>query len=157
MAVALHLGVAVASLSVMKNFDEGIYLINDDGSGLKRLTTYPNGDTTAAWHAYRAGPPAWHPTENFISYTSFQQGKYSLYRVSPDGSEQMKLTQNSETETYHEWSPDGKWLAVEVSDSAATQYHIGLMNWDTKQLQLLTDTLFKYQQSPVFIKRAILE
>ncbi|SHI75159.1 TolB protein [Arenibacter nanhaiticus] len=129
-----------------------IYVVNTDGNGLKKLTNYPTTDTTAEWYAYKAGPPRWHPTENFISYQSKQQGKYSLYAVSPDGKQQWKLTDNSQNEGWHSWSPDGKWLAIEFFDEGQDQFHIGLMNWRTKEMQVLTDTSFKFQQAPVFLE-----
>lgn len=128
-----------------------LYLINVDGTGLKQLTHYPAADTTAQWYAYKAGPPKIHPTENFVSYQSFQNGKYSLYAVTIDGSKQWKLTDNKENEGWHEWSPDGKWLAIELFDTEQTQFHIGLMNWQTKDLEILTDTTYKYQQAPNFV------
>ena len=132
-------------------FDEAIYLIKADGSGLTRLTHYPEADTTAPWYAYKAGPPQWHPTENFISFQSFQNGKYSLYAVTPDGQKQWKLTNNEMQEGYHEWSPDGNWLAIELFNKDQTQFHIGLMDWQNKTMKILTDTSYVYQQAPVFV------
>lgn len=135
------------------DFKAEIYVVNVDGTGLRQLSHYPEQDTTAEWYAYKAGPPKWHPTENFISYQSKQNGKYSLYAVRPDGSKQWKLTDNERQEGWHSWSPDGKWLAIELFDSIQSQFHIGLMNWDTKALQILTDTSYQYQQAPVFVQR----
>lgn len=132
-------------------FDEAIYLLNVDGTGLKKLTNYPKSDTTAAWYAYKAGTPKWHPTDDFITYQSFQKGKYSLYAVSTDGQKQWKLTENTQDEGWHDWSPDGKWLAIELFDNNQSQFHIGLMNWETKEMNILTDTSYQYQQSPVFV------
>ncbi len=40
-----------------------LYIMNADGSELRQLTQYPADDTTAAWYAYHAGPPRWHPTK----------------------------------------------------------------------------------------------
>ena len=135
-----------------KGFNDEIYLINVDGSGLKQLTHYPERDTTAPWYAYKAGPPRWHPTKNFISYQSLQNGKYSLYAVTPDGTRQWKLTDNSDREEgWHDWSPDGQWLAIELFNHEQTEFHIGLMNWESKELQILTDTAYQYQQAPVFV------
>lgn len=135
-------------------YREELYVINANGDGLKQLTHYPEADTTAPWYAYQAGVPKLHPTENFITYQSFQAGKYSLYAVTPDGSEQWKLTDNSENEGWHEWSPDGKWLAIELFDNDQTQFHIGLMNWETKTMKILTDTTYQYQQAPNFVLKS---
>ena len=131
-------------------FDDEIYIINSDGTGLKKLTTYPESDSTAPWYAYKVGPPRQHPTEKFISYASFQNGKYSLFGVTLDGQKQWKLTQNDYGEVYHDWSPDGKWLVTDLSDPEERHYNIGLMNWETKELKVLTDTTYQYQQSPSF-------
>jgi len=133
------------------DYQEEIYLINTDGTDLTQLTTYPQSDTTAPWFAYKAGPPKLHPIENYITYQSFQNGKYSLFGVTLDGSKHWKLTENPEDEGWHEWSPDGKWLAIELYDTDQTQFHIGLMNWDTKQMKILTDTTYQYQQAPNFV------
>lgn len=134
-------------------YREEIYLMNVDGSGLTQLTHYPESDTTAPWYAYKAGPPRYHPTENFISYASFQEGKYSLFGVAPDGKKQWKLTQNDRWEVYHDWSPDGKWLAVDLCNADQTHYDVGLMSWPGKELKILTDTTYQYQQSPNFLVR----
>ena len=129
-----------------------LYIMNDDGSSLRQLTHYPKNDTTAKWHHYHAGPPKLHPSENFISYQSFQDGKYSLYAVSLDGEKQWKLTENEQNEGWHDWSPDGKWFVIELFDDEQTQFHIGLMNWETKEMKILTDTTYRYQQAPNFVE-----
>lgn len=130
-----------------------LYIMNVTGNGLKQLTNYPKNDTTAKWHNYHAGPPRWHPSEDFISYQSKQAGKSSLFAISPDGKNQWKLTENDTLhQGWHSWSPDGKWLAIGVSDLEETQYHIQLINWETKESRILTDTIFKFQQAPVFVE-----
>lgn len=134
-------------------FVDEIFVANDDGSAVKQLTTYPAEDTSASEHAYHAGPPQWNAAEGFISYQSAQSGKYSLYAIQPDGSNQRKLTTVDMDEGWHSWSPDGKWLAIEVFDNARKQFHIGLMNWQTKEWKVLTDTTFQFQQCPVIVKK----
>ena len=136
---------------LIDGFNEELFIINEDGTNCIQLTHYPVNDTTADKFAYKAGPPKLHPTQNFVSYQSKQNGKYSLYAVSLDGTKQWKLTTNSENEGWHDWSPDGKWLAIELFDNDQTQFHIGLMNWETKKMEILTDTTYKYQQSPNFV------
>lgn len=128
-----------------------LYLINTDGTGLIQLTHYPETDTTAQWYNYHAGPPKWHPTENFISYMSIQEGKSSLFAVTPDGSKQWKLTGLKQNEGWHDWSPDGKWLVIEVFNEEENQFDVALMNWKTKELSILTDTTYHYQQAPNFV------
>ena len=134
---------------------EDLYIMDADGSNRQRLTTYPKDDRTSHWHSYHAGPPQWNSKENFISYQSVQQGKSSLYAVTPDGQKHWKLTDQTLNEGYHAWSPDGQWLAIEMYDQEQTSFGIYLMNYETKETRALTDpTDFKYQQSPVFVKTA---
>lgn len=131
---------------------EELWIMNADGSGMRQLTHYPQDDPLRHTYSYKAGPPHWNSQENFITYQSRQAGKYSLYAVTPDGKRQWKLTRNPQEEGWHDWSPDGKWLAVELFDSAHKQFHIGLMDWATQELKVLTDTSYQYQQAPVFVE-----
>jgi TolB protein len=130
---------------LIEGFNEELYIIDENGKNRKQLTHYPLNDTTAGKFGYKAGTPKLQPTEHFLSYQSKQNGKYSLYAVTLDGSKQWKLTENQENEGWHDWSPDGKWIAIELFDNDQTQFHIGLMNWETKGMKVLTDTSFQYQ------------
>lgn len=136
---------------LIEGFNEELYIIDENGENIRQLTHYPENDTTAGKFGYKAGTPKLHPIENFISYQSKQNGKYSLYAVSLDGQKQWKLTENLENEGWHDWSPDGKWLVIELFDHDQTQFHIGLMNWESKEMDILTDSTHQYQQSPNFI------
>ena len=136
---------------LVEGFNEELYIIDDNGQNIRQLTHYPENDTTGGKFEYKAGTPKLHPTEKYISYQSKQNGKYSLYAVSLDGQKQWKLTDNAENEGWHDWSPDGKWLAIELFDNDQTQFHIGLMSWETKEMKILTDTSYQYQQCPNFV------
>ena len=134
-----------------KTFDE-LYIMNADGTGLRRLTTYPKDDKTAKWYNYHAGPPRWNAKENFITYQSRQNGKSSLYAVTPDGKKHWKLTDNELNEGWHDWSPDGKWLAIEMFDTDSKEFGVYLMNYETKEIKKLTELKdSKFQQAPVFV------
>jgi TolB protein len=132
---------------------EELFIMNDDGSGMRQLTHYPENNSSAREYGYRAGAARWHPTEDFISYVSLQDGRHSIFAITPDGSRQWKLTNHEFAEGWHDWSPDGKWLVFNSSDWKETQYQITLMNWETKELRQLTDSTYKAQQSPVFVGR----
>lgn len=133
---------------------EDLYLMDADGKDRLRLTTYPPEDKTSQWHNYHAGPPRWVTARNFITYQSVRNGKSSLYAVTPDGKKNWKLTDNELNEGWHDWSPDGKWLAVEMYDKDDTEFGIYLMHFDTKEVRKLTDPKdFKYQQAPVWVKK----
>ena len=135
------------------NQNAEVYLMDVDGTNLQQLTHYPQDNMSRNTPGYKAGATHWHPTENFISYISLQDGKHSIFAVTPDGKKQWKLTSNNFAEGWHDWSSDGQWLTFDMSKEKETQYHIMLMNWKTKEVKQLTDSTHKYQQSPVFISR----
>jgi TolB protein len=63
------------------------------------------------------------------------------------------LTDSQTAEGWHDWSPDGKWLAYDASDIEGKQFQIMLMNWQTKELKQLTDSSYKSQFAPVFVEK----
>lgn len=131
-----------------------VFVMNRDGSGQKQLTHFPAEDPAATGYGYKAGALKWHPTENFISYASSRGIGMYIFAVSPDGTKNWQISQSGKDEVYHDWSPDGKWMAFDqYQDTASRQYHIVLMNWQTKESRILTDTLLKTQLAPVFVKK----
>ena len=134
-------------------YADELYVVNLDGSGLRKLTTYPESDTTRPWFAYRAGPPRINAAEGFVSYQSFRDGKYRLFGLDLESGRNWLLLESEWDMGWHDWSPDGRWLAVEIFDTEQTQFHIGLVEWKSKQLSVLTDAKYKYQQAPVFVVR----
>lgn len=136
-----------------KTTHEELFLMNADGTNPIQLTHYPENNPSAKEYGYRAGSARWHPTENFISYVSKQDGRHSIFAITPDGKKQWKLIDNELSEGWHDWSADGNWLVFNNSDNEETQYHITLMNWKTKERKQLTDTTFKSQLSPVFVEK----
>ncbi len=132
---------------------EEMYVMNSDGSGRRKLTTYPANDPLGKEPSYKVGPPHWNAKYDFISYQSNQAGKQSIYAVTPDGKKQWKLTDTKLDEGWHDWSPDGDWLAFDSRDDASGRYEIMLMNYKTKEANKLTGaSSFKYHQAPVFIQ-----
>jgi TolB protein len=134
-----------------KSTHEELFIMESDGKNMRQLTTYPENNPSAKEYGYRAGAARWHPTKNFISYVSLQNGKHSIFAITPDAKTQWKLLDNPLSEGYHDWSPDGKWLVYNQSDSEETQYNIILMNWKTKSSKQLTNNEYKSQLSPVFL------
>jgi TolB protein len=130
-----------------------LWIMNLESHTSRQLTQFPPDDTTAAWHAYHAGPPRWHPTENFISFQSFRNGRYSLYGITPDGKKEWKLLETDVvSQGWHDWSDDGKLLAFDGNNEDRGRFDIYLTDWKSKRTRKLTDSTFKYQQAPVFVR-----
>lgn len=130
-----------------------LWILPTDGGDKRQLTYFPESDTTAEWFVYHAGPPKWHPTENFISYQSFREGKYRLFAIKPEGGEAWRLMDNTADfeEDWHSWSSDGKWLTFGMADYSKNLVDVYLMNWKTKEVKQLTDG-WQYEQAPVFVE-----
>jgi TolB protein len=131
-----------------------VFLVNKDGTGEKQLTHFPADDPAAKGFGYKSGALKWHPTENFISYASSRGDHTFIFGISPDGSGNRQISQSGKDEVYHDWSPDGKWLVFDqFQDTVSNSYHIVLMNWETKEQKILTDTLIRTQLAPVFLRK----
>lgn len=134
-----------------KSLNDEIFIMNADGTEIRQLTYYPKDNISYKSNGYKAGATHWHPTENFISYISMQNGRHNIFAVTPDGKKHWKLTENNFSEGWHDWSSDGNWLTFDKTNEDESQYHIMLMNWKTKEVKQLTDSKHKFQQSPVFL------
>lgn len=64
-----------------------IYVMNADGSGVRRLTTPPDDDS---WR--NNGRPAWSPDGMQIVFHSDRGGGFDIWIMNADGSEQRQLT-----------------------------------------------------------------
>ena len=132
-----------------EGFIDELYIINDDGTGLRQLTHYPKNDTTAEWYAYKAGPPCWKP-DGMITYSSKQAGNYNIFSIEANGEHLRKLTPDSLNEVYHSWLPDGSAMTYEGADLNDENYEIYIQYSSGKILQLTADTL--QQLAPVFVE-----
>ena len=100
---------------------KGVYVVNADGSGQRRLT----GD------ARFPAAPAWSPNGRQIAFEGGSGAPSSVYVVNADGSGQRRLARNGRAPA---WSPDGRTIAF-FSDSK-----IYLMNADGSEHRQLTKT-----------------
>ena len=135
-----------------RNTHEELFILDDAGNFKRQITWYPEDNPSAKEYGYRAGASKWHPTENFISYVSKQNGRHSIFAVTPDGKKHWKLIHNPDAEGWHDWSRDGQWLVYNASDATESQFNIVLMHWKTKETKVLTDSEYKSQLAPVFVE-----
>ncbi len=78
-----------------------VYVVNADGTGLKRLTQAPGDDLE----------PVWAPDGKALAFTSDRDGNQEIYLMVADGSGQKNITRNPAADCYPCWAPDGTRLA----------------------------------------------
>lgn len=105
-----------------------IYVMNPDGSGVKRLTNNPASDTD----------PVFSPDGRKIAFTSNRGGSIQLWVMNSDGTNPTRLTNDCCTDRSPTWSPDGKMIAY--SSNRSGSWMIWKVNVDgTSPVQLTTD------------------
>lgn len=66
-------------------YDLDVFVMNADGSNIRRLTN-TDGQT---------GAPQWSADGEWVAFVDDSEGVYNIYRVRPDGTDMQKLTNNS--------------------------------------------------------------
>ena len=113
-----------------------IYRINDDGSGLARLTDDPAFDDS----------PALSPDGQQIAFLTarhdpnpqFPHFKYEIYVMDADGSNPRRLTHTDAAEDHPAWSPDGTQILFDADYDGDGFYEIYAMNADGTDVTRLT-------------------
>ena len=78
-----------------------IYVMNTDGTGIRRLTNNSTDDDC----------PAWSHDGKKIAFQSKRDGNMEVYVMESDGSNQINLTNNPAEDTRPAWSPDDTRIA----------------------------------------------
>ncbi len=109
-----------------------IFVVNTDGTGLRRLTNNPGYDQA----------PQWSPDGTKILYMSdkgHDREHYDIFTIKPDGTAETRLTNDARHDQVPMWSPDGKKITFESVRS--NQRQIVVVNPDgTGQVQLTSAT-----------------
>jgi dipeptidyl aminopeptidase/acylaminoacyl peptidase len=86
-----------------------LYMINADGSGLRRLTYDPGGDAVGSWsHDGR-----------WIYFVSTRSGKHQIWKLPADGGDPIQITrQGGEGASFE--SPDSKFVYYAKSIGSST-------------------------------------
>ncbi len=129
-------GSKVALVLTRDNNGSQLYVLNADGSGLKRLTSGGGIDTE----------PSWSPDGQSILFTSDRGGSPQIYQMPATGGNARRMTFDGSYNVSPSWSPDGKRFAfVQRSEG---RFRIAVQDVATGQVQVLTDT--NLDESPSF-------
>jgi TolB protein len=117
-----------ARLAVSLSRDGGsqIFLLNADGSGVRRLTTSTAIDTE----------PRFSPDGQFIYFTSDRGGSPQIYRMPAGGGEPQRVTFDGGYNVSPRLSPDGRTLAYITRNSG--RFQVALLDLNNRQVQILT-------------------
>jgi TolB protein len=125
-----------------------VYLISQDGSGVKQLTFPPSEDAVAD-----DGFAAWSPTGESIVIVRqvvpdpANPGHPNLYTISPDGTGLRRLSGDDDFDILPSWSPDGTRIAFSrLVDEQSTD--VFTMNADGSDVARLTNDPEAHEDSP---------
>ena len=128
-----------SKLAYMSNRDGNpeIYVVNRDGSGLRRLTNHPGNDVT----------PTWAPSGNQLAFTSDRTGKPQIWIMGVDGSQQRKVTNESWCDRAT-WSP-APFNEIAYASQGGGGYDIRIYDVSTGETRTVTDGIGS-NESPAF-------
>ena len=105
-----------------------LYVMDADGTNLRRLTRHPGFDSGAAWS----------PDGHHIAFHSDRDdGDRELYLMDADGTNLRRLTHHSGYDEYPSWAPHGPYIVF--SSDRDANYDIYVMETDGTYLYRLTD------------------
>ena len=127
---------AKLAVSLSREGGSQIFLMNPDGSGLRRLTSSSAIDTE----------PRFSRDGQFIYFTSDRGGTPQIYRMPAGGGEPQRITFEGGYNVTPRISPDGKTLAYITRN--AGKFQVALLDLSNRQVQILTDS--DRDESPSF-------
>jgi TolB protein len=117
--------------------NQEIYVMNKDGSGLRRMTNHPEIDTS----------PTWSPTGNQIAWTSGRTGNPNIFIMNADGTGQRQLTHES-------WADRATWSREPFNEIAyavknGPGFDVKVYSFATGEGKRITDGIGS-NESPAF-------
>jgi TolB protein len=131
-----HDGTKIAFMSNRDGNPE-IYVVNRDGSGLRRITNHPMADAT----------PTWSPSGNQLAFTSDRSGSPQVYVVNLDGTGLVRISSEG-------WADRATWSAPPRNEIAYAArngpgFEIRVFDFGTRTSRAITDGIGS-NESPAF-------
>jgi TolB protein len=136
-------GAATAPASSSPGEGAGIYLVDADGTGMRKLTSI-------AFAASPASVPAWSPDGDRIAFYDNTDRRYpgAIYVIDADGTARKELPNTTTEQPGLAWSPDGERIVfAKYSDSHSD---LCVTNADGTELTRLTDTRGRNEVAPTW-------
>ncbi|MDQ1256326.1 MAG: Tol-Pal system beta propeller repeat protein TolB [Candidatus Hydrogenedentes bacterium] len=118
------------AFTLSKDANTEIYIKNDDGSGLIRVTNDRASDTSPSFNPANA---------NELAFVSDRSGRPQIFAVNVDGSNVRRLSYQGGSSYDPVWSPDGKSIAY-VAEKPGDGLEIYVMDADGKNPRRLTQS-----------------
>lgn len=115
------------AIVLTRDGSSSIYLVRPDGSGLRRVTVSDAIDTE----------PSFSPDGRFLLFASDRGGSVQIYRMPVDGGYAERMTFDGNNNFSPRYSPDGNSFVF--MHSTGGQFYIATQDFQTKQMQVLTD------------------
>ena len=115
-----------------------IYVMNRDGSGLRRLTHHQSADAT----------PTWSPTGTQLAFTSDRSGQPQIYIINVDGTDMRRISEVSYADR-PTWSPPPFNEIAYTGRSSAAGYDIFVYDFARGSSVRITDGMGS-NESPAF-------
>jgi TolB protein len=115
-----------------------LYVMNRDGSNVRRLTTHPAADST----------PTWSPTGTQIAFTSDRSGSPQIWVMDADGLNARRLTFSESWADRATWSP-APYNEIAYAGRSGPGFDIKIYDVATGQTHVITDGAGS-NESPAF-------
>lgn len=81
-------------------------------------------DRVTVWGLHQQDARSPYPTKGVIVFQSSRDGRKAIYRMNPDGSQQVRLTRMDADAEFPRISPDGRWVAFHANPGGNTDIYI---------------------------------
>ena len=154
----LHKGRLVFPAVDLRDMVRGLWIANEDGSGLRRLTTPrdPGSGEVVKHPASGDNDPRFSPDGSQVAFMRLVNGNglWSIYTVDVATGKEMSLTRRDlspvQFDAVPEWSGDGSKLIFWSVDFKKVQFSITTINPDGSQRSTMFNHPDEFQQSPAF-------